>query len=240
MVQKKEVRMKGLVIAAIVCIAQPLLGKEPQLSCEKKFGEMNWQGIMLHRYRLRAEHFPPTQTFQLIVKSFDGTQTKTFRYTANEKGHLIYQPSERLQGDIYAICPVKRGERITFLMQAEDGEDCYEADLLAFPLEMKSKRGVKLNLELQGEHGEKFFLTAHGLAPHEPIALSLKMDSKEFDLDAKVSYEGDLYTLIQLPAGVSGGEAKLILKRQKEEIVFPFQCGAPAMKYVGACCFEIK
>ena len=65
---------------------------------------MDWQGMKFHRYRLRAENFPPKQNFHLIVKSFDGTQTKTFKYSANERGHLIYEPAKDVQGEIYAIC----------------------------------------------------------------------------------------------------------------------------------------
>ncbi len=113
-------------LAAALFLAHPLIAKEPQLKCEKRFGEMDWQGMKFHRYRLRAENFPPKQNFHLIVKSFDGTQTKTFKYSANDRGHLIYQPSEAIQGEVYAICPVKRGERLTFLMQSEEGEDAYE------------------------------------------------------------------------------------------------------------------
>lgn len=227
-------------VAALI-FAQPLVGKEPQLSCEKKFGEVNWQGIMLHRYCLRAENFPPKQAFRLVVKSFDGTQTKTFKYTANERGHLIYQPTEVIQGNVYAICPVKRGERLTFLMQAEEGEDSYEAELVAFPITWKSKKGVKLNLELQSNHGEKFQLNASGFKPNEAIKLTLQTESKTIDLNAKVSSQGGLSTLVHLPSDLgSGGEAKLILKRANEESEFSFQWGTPALKYVGACCFEIK
>ena len=72
--------MRWPIIAAALFFVQPLIAKEPQLSCEKKFGKMEWQGMQFHRYRLRAENFPPQQTFRLIVKSFDGTQTETFKY----------------------------------------------------------------------------------------------------------------------------------------------------------------
>ncbi len=219
---------------------QLLSAKEPHLSCEKKFGKMDWQGMVFHRYCLRAEHFPPQQTFRLIVKSFDGTQTETFRYYANHRGHLIFQPSEEYDGDIVAICPAMKGERLTFVMKAEDGEETYATEVVPFPLEMKSKKGITLNLEIQGVKGEKFQLFAQGFKPSEPVQLSLHIDGKETDLEAAVTSLGDLYTYVHIPPHAKGDQAELILIRKSEKIVFPFQWGAPALKLVGACCFEIK
>ncbi|MBS0604613.1 MAG: hypothetical protein JSS60_06195 [Verrucomicrobia bacterium] len=232
--------MKWQILAAALILVQPLMGKEPQLSCEKRIGEMNWQGMIFHRYRLKAENFPPRQTFRLIVKSFDGTTTETFKYFANSKGHLILQPPEDVEGEIYAICPAKRGERLTFLMQADEGEDSYEAEVIPFPLEMRSKKGIRLSLELQGEKGEKFLLFAQGFNPCEDVELFLEAQGKKLKQEAQVTSLGDLCAWIQLSTESEGGEAKLVLVRKNEEVVFPFQWGAPALKFVGACCFEIK
>ena len=232
--------MRKYLILAILLLVQPLLAKEPQLRCEKKFGQVDWEGMVFHRYALRAENFPPKQTFRLIVKSFDGTETETFRYYANHRGHLIFQPSEEEMGDIYAICPAKRGERLTFLMQSEKDGKSYSTDIIPFPLEMKSKKGIKLNLELQGERGEKFLLFAQGFDPHEKVRLHLHINEQEIDLKPNVTALGDLHILLHIPLNSEGGEAKLHLSRKNEQVVFPFEWGAPALKLVGACCFEIK
>ena len=63
---------------------------------------------------------------------------------------------------------------------------------------------------------------------------------EKIPLDAEVTQLGDLCRKIQLLEDPIGGEAQVILKRKNEEIVLSFQWGAPALKLVGACCFEIK
>ncbi len=232
--------MRVQIIAAALLLAQPLIAKEPQLSCERKFGEVKWEGKVLRRYALRAKDFPPRQQFRLVFKTFDGTKTKTYSYLANQRGHLIFQPPEYIKGEIYALCPARKGERLTFAMEAESGEETYETDLVPFPLHMRSKKGLRLNLELQGNRGEKFFLFAQGLKPHEKVELFLEIEGKKLPVESTVTSLGDLCAYI-LPSGTEeGGEARLLLVRKNEEVVFPFQWGAPALDYVGACCFEIK
>jgi hypothetical protein len=233
--------MKWLGIAAALCLALPLMGKEPKLRCERKFGKITWQGMVFQRYRLRAEHFPPGQSFRFVVKSFNGIQTETFRYYSNARGHLILDPPEGIEGDIYAVCPARLGERLMFLMCSEEGDDVHETDLVPFPLEMRSKKGIHLALELQGEQGEKFLLFAQGFKPYEEVSLLLQVEEVSIDLRPKVTSLGDLCTPILLPASShSGGGAKLMIRRKSEEVVFPFDWGAPALRCVGACCFEIK
>lgn len=238
--QEIEGRMRWQILFAVVLLTHPLLAKEPQLKCEKKFGQVDWEGMIFHRYALRAENFPPKQTFRLIVKSFDGTETETFRYYANHRGHLIFQPSEKENGDVYAICPAKRGERLTFLMKSENNEEAYSTEIVPFPLEMKSKKGIKLSLELQGEQGEKFLLLARGFNPNEQVRLLLQINGKKTDLKPSVTVLGDLCTHVHIPLNSEEGEAKLVLSRKNEKVVFPFKWGAPALELVGACCFEIK
>jgi hypothetical protein len=227
----------GMCIAAVF-LSQALFAADPQLSCEKLWGQMTWEGMEFHRYKLRAENFPPEKKFLLIVKSFDGTETETFTYNSNKRGHLILQPVEKVDGDIYAICPAKRGERLTFQMKSE--EVSFEADVIPFPLEMKSKKGVLLSLELRGDKGEKFLLFAEGLKANETVELYCNVNDQKIPFDVQATPLGELITLIALPENEEGGEAKLVLKRKREEVVFPFEWGPPALKIVGACCFEIK
>jgi hypothetical protein len=213
---------------------------EPELHCVKNWGEWTWEGMKFHRYHLQAEHFPPNKQYRLIVESFNGVRTETFNFISNKKGHLILvRPDEDYKDEIYAICPAKRGERLTFWMKSE--EDAYCTELVPFPLEMRSKKGIKLNLELRGENGEKFLLFVEELEAYEEIELTLVVDEKQVSLTAReVNEYGELTALIDLPIDSHGGDAKLIVKRKKEQIVFPFHWGVPALKIVGACCFEIN
>ena len=229
----------GFLIAILILI-QGVQAEEPQLRCEKNWGERTWEGMKFHRYHLRAERFPPNKKYRFIVESFDGIRTEIFDYVANKKGHLILiRPDEDYKDEIYAICPAKRGERLTFWMKSE--EDAYFTQLVPFPLEKRSKKGIKLNLELQGGQGEKFLLSAEELESYEEIELFLLIQGKQVQIKTdEANQYGELSAVIDLPTDPHGGEAKLILKRRKEEIVFPFQWGAPALKIVGACCFEIK
>jgi hypothetical protein len=231
--------MRGEFFAVALFLFQNISAAEPQLRCEKNWGERTWEGMKFHRYHLRAEHFPPHKTYLLIVESFDGVRTEAFSYIANQRGHLILIRPEDYEGEIYAICPAKRGERLTFWMKSE--EDAHATQLVPFPLEMKSKKGVRLNLELKGEKGEKFLLTVDHLQPNEEVELFLVIGEQSVLLKPEQTSEfGEFSAMVDLPADPHGGEAKFILKREKEEINFPFQWGAPALKIVGACCFEIK
>jgi hypothetical protein len=120
-------------------------------------------------------------------------------------------------------------------------EDAYFTQIVPFPLAMRSKKGAKLHLELRGEKGEKFLFLVEELESYEEIELFLSIQGEQVLIKTnEVSESGDLSTMINCPTDLHGGEAQLILKRKKEEIVFPFQWGALALKLVGACCFEIK
>jgi hypothetical protein len=222
----------------IIGLSLALAIAQPELICEKKWGEMTWEGMQFKRYRLRAEHFPPGKKFQLIIKSFDGFQMETYDYLCNKKGHLILQPGEDVEGDIYAVCPAVRGEKFTFIMHSENGD--VETDIVPFPLEMKSKKGVKLQLELQGTQGEKFSLFATGLEPKEAVELLCEYNDQKLPIHTEVTPLGDLVVSIDFPADGSGGEAKLILNRNSEQIVFPFQWGSAANAVIGALCLEIR
>lgn len=230
---------KGIICWVLVGVAFPLTCLEPQLSCERKWGEMEWEGLTFHRYCLRAKSFPQDKKFHLIVKSYGGIQTETFTYLANRKGHLILQPKEGEKGDLYAVCPVKKGEKLTFIMRSEDLQEEVSVDVIPFPIQMKSRKGVELTLELQGEKGEEFSLRATHLKKGEKVSLSYQYGGKQHGLTPVVNEHGELVTTLTFPNGESG-KAQLILKREEEEILVNFDWGESALKWVGACCLQIK
>ncbi|MES2122775.1 MAG: hypothetical protein V4492_08380 [Chlamydiota bacterium] len=226
-------------IAPFVFATQILCAVDPYLYCEKRWGELEWQGMTFRRYSLRAEGFPREKLYQLLVKNFDGSHTETFFYRANNRGHLILEPIKEIEDGAYAICPVKRGERLTFIMRSEDKEEHIIADVVPFPIETKSKKGVKVHLELMGNLGEEFLLTAEGFLPGEEIQVSCYYNDSIIGLHPAIDEKGKLRAVITLPED-SEGTATLIVHRNAEEIVLSFDWGAPALKLVGACCLEVK
>jgi hypothetical protein len=232
--------MRMILLGAALLLAQRLLAGEPDLRCEKNWGEMRWEGMTFHRYHLRAKDFPPDKTYKLIVENCDGVRTETFDYKVNKRGNLILvRPDEDYKDDIYLICSAKRGEKLTFWMQSND--DAHAVELVPFPLTMRSKKGAVLSLELQGEKGEQFLFMAHKMEPCEEVSLFLETkEGRVLVKNGETSEYGEMSALIDLPSDQSGGEAKAVLKRRKEEAALGFVWGPPALKIVGACCFEIK
>lgn len=231
--------MKWGFLALVLWGSQLFGAVEPRLFCEKKWGELEWQGMTFRRYCLRAEGFPQEQLYQLLVKNFDGSHTETFFYRANRRGHLILEPLKEIEDGAYAICPVKKGERLIFIMRSEDQQQHIVADMIPFPIQMRSKKGVELSLELTGEMGQEFVLNAKGFLPGEEIQLSCYYGEGVIGLHPAIDEKGELKAVITMPEE-AGGFAQLIIHRTSEEIVFPFDWGAPALKLVGACCLEVK
>ena len=231
--------MKRIVFAAAIFLSSGLTAADPYICCEKKFGEAKWNGITFQRYALRAENFPADKQYRLIVKTYNGAEARTYTYKSNKKGHLIFQKPENVQSDILAVCPAKRGERLTFLMQGNDGTS-YSAEIIPFPLEVKSKKGAELALELKGEKGELFQFTTKKLKPNEKVELILSYDNEKMVLDSQVSDNGELTTMVAFPHDKKGGDALLTLKRNREEVAFPFEWGEAALDLYGACCFQIR
>jgi len=237
---EEEKNMRIGFFVAVPLLAQALVAGEPELRCEKNWGEVQWKGMTFHRYHLRANDFPPNKTYRLVVENFDGVRTEAFDYVANKKGHLILvRPDDNFRDDIYLICSAMRGERLTFLMESKD--DSYVAELIPFPLEARSKKGAKLSLELRGEKGNKFLFIAENLKPYEDVELFLEVKKQRAFVKTNGTSEwGELSAIIELLDDPHGEEAKLILKREKEEAALGFVWGPPALRIVGACCFEMK
>jgi hypothetical protein len=233
--------MKWIASLGFICVFGAIDAKEPRLSCEHKWGQVTWEGLVLKRYQLRAHHFPPGEQFHLVVKSFDGMQTETFTYEANQRGHLILKPVDHIQGEIYAICPLKRGERLTFYMLSDDKTKQYASDVIAFPIEMKSRREARLSMELMGEEGERFLLKGESFDSRELLEVRYRFGTEEERHEINASEWGTIEEIITVPSTARAlKQGKVIIKRKREEITFPFNCNQEALKIVGACCIEIR
>jgi hypothetical protein len=192
------------------------------------------------RYRLRADHFPEGNRFNLCVKWFNGEEAETFDYIANRKGHLVL--SEKREDPLYALCPLKRGERIQFVMRSRDDPKFFkEASIVPFPMEMISKSRVHLSLELQGQWGEFFLLQGSGFIPNEKVEIYYELADYSRSYALIASEEGDISLPVSFDKqGFEGGLCTLKCKRASEEIYFPFHAGKEALEIVGGFVLEIR
>ena len=75
-------------------------------------------------------------------------------------------------------------------MQAEEGEDAFEADVVPFPARNEVKKGAQTtNGAARGTRGEVPAFRPW-VYPNEPISLLLKVEGRELALDAKVDEPG--------------------------------------------------
>jgi len=232
--------MKATWIFLFLCCAS-LYAHEPQLKCEKKWGEIDFQGKRVMRYRLRANHFPRGMRFRLFVKWFNGEEADIFTYKANQKGHLILEQMRR--DPTYALCPLKNGERLFFVMKAEDGSPLStQISIVPFPIALKTKSGLNLSLELQDPEGEVFQLHGEGFCSGEVFELTTLAEGKEHNYSVIASSQG----VIDFPVKLSlsdrdGGDCSLIISRSnKERVMLPFKAGRAALSLAGAFALEIK
>ena len=215
--------------------------KTPQLECEKRWGEMKYKGKRIVRYRLRGSGFPEGNRFRLVVKWFNGEEADTYSYVANRHGYLILE--DDVQDDpIYALCPLKKGERIAFLMRCEeDPACCPEASVVPFPLAYKTKSGLKLSLELKGDDGEAFRLLGRGFSSQESFEINFSFQGKDYRHSLIASSEGRVdFPLVLELDDRDGGECDLHIKRAKEDVVFPFLVGRAALELAGGFALEIR
>jgi hypothetical protein len=213
----------------------------PWFKCEKKWGEAKFQGKRIVRYRLRGGHFPQGQRFLLIVKWFNGEEAELFTYVANRKGYLILE-EDRRDDPIYALCPLKKGERVTFVMRTQDNASILaETSVVPFPNSLKTESGVKLSLELQSQEGDAFCLLGKGLDSEEPCEMVFSFQGKEYHYFLKASSEGRIYLPFTFALDdIDGGGCFLTLQRKNEKIILPFYAGRAASRLVGGFALEIR
>jgi len=213
----------------------------PWFKCEKKWGEAKVQGRRIVRYRLRGNNFPQGQRFLLTIKWFNGEEAEMFAYMANRRGYLILE-EDRRDDPIYALCPLKKGERIAFLMRSEeDPSFLAQTSVVPFPLSLKTKSGLKLSLELQAQDGSSFCLFGRGFQPGETCGMDFSFQGKDYHYSLIASSEGRVNFPFTFELDDrDGGECSLILKRVNEEIIFPFQAGRAALGLIGGFALEIR
>lgn len=223
----------------LFCVS--LYAHEPELECEKKWGEIDFQGKRVMRYRLRANHFPRGMRFRLFVKWFNGEEADIFTYKANQKGHLILEQIRR--DPTYALCPLKNGERLFFVMKAEDDSALSaEISIVPFPIALKTKSGLDLSLELQDQEGEVFQLHGEGFCSGEVFQLTTLVEGKEHNYSIIASSQGVIDFPLKLAlSDHDGGNCSLTINRtNKESVLFPFKAGRAALSLAGAFALEIK
>src|SRR5579862_925327 len=206
----------------------------PWFKCEKRWGEAKVQGKRIVRYRLRGNNFPQGQRFLLVVKWFNGEEAETFAYVANRRGCLILE-EDRRDDPLYALCPLKKGERIAFVMRSENDPSFFaETSVVPFPLSLKTKSGLKLSLELKAQEGNSFCLAGRGFNPGENCEMHFSFQGKDYHYSLTASSQGRInFPFTFELEDREGGTCSLILKRKNEEISFPFQAGRTALKLVG-------
>lgn len=234
--------MKFILCILVSCVLSLLCaGQEPRLECEKRWGEAKYKGKRIVRYRLRGNGFPEGNRFRLVVKWFNGEEADTYSYIASRSGHLLLEEG-RQDEPIYALCPLKRGERIAFLMRCEeDPSCCAEASVVPFPLAYKTKSGLKISLELKGEDGDAFRLLGRGFLPQEHFEISTLFQKKNCKYSLIASSEGKVdFPLIFELDDREGGECTATLKRAEEEVIFSFLAGRAALELAGGFVLEIR
>ncbi len=212
---------------------------EPWLECEKKWGEIQFYGKQMKRYRLRANDFPEGKRFRLVVKWSTGEEAETFSYVANRKGHLILETKDIKNDPLYAVCPLKKGERIEFVMRAEDDPSFFvTTSLIPFPNEMKTKSGLELSLELKGQEGESFIFHGKGFKAKEQFEVVFTFQGVEQRLEMVATEEGSVY--VPFDVNLHDKEGLLTIRREREDVEFPIQTGASALGLAGGFCLEIQ
>ena len=228
------------VIMSLILLCSMGFVDGPSLECEKKWGEIKFYGKQMKRYRLRANHFPEGKRFQLVVKWFSGEEADTFTYVANHRGHLILETKDAKKDPLYAVCPLKKGERIEFMMKAEDDPSFLIAtSIIPFPDELKTKSGLELSLELRGQEGEAFIFHGKGFKAGEVFELVSTFQGVDQSFPVIASSDGTVYFPFQVKLA-ENNDGMLTIRREREDVEFPVQAGRPALGLAGGFCLEIQ
>src|SRR5690348_3823238 len=233
--------VKTVLLALVFLLSSIHLGAQPRLECEKKWGEAKFKGKKIKRYRLRGSDFPQGDRFRLYVKWFNGEEAETFAYVSNHRGYLILD-EELAEDPLYALCPLKLGERIAFLMRSEEDPSFnIETSVIPFPLEFKTDKGARISLELKGQDAEAFLLQGRKFHPRESFVLRSSFQGKDNRYFLIASADGTVtFPFILDLDDLDGGECLLTVKRKGEEHVISFRAGRAALGLAGGFALKIR
>lgn len=233
-------RIYSFICVYFLClIASAHASEAPKLVCQQKWKEMEFEGMKIHLYRLRAEAFPQGNQYQLMIRTVDGATTPTFNYVANAKGHLIVnEPSDVLQAAPYIVTPLRRGERVGYGMRCFQDMQEYYTDMVPFPNKMV-KGKLQVFVDLLDINGLSFICRAVGFEPKESVQLLVNFADHVVQHDCVVSATGTLVCPIDAQC-VGSGDATLKILRAQETVSLSFPWGKKAGEFVGASCLEIK
>jgi hypothetical protein len=213
----------------------------PYLYCQKKWGELKWEGLKIQVLKLRAEQFPPGKTYTLFIRNCDGSETQVFNYTANKKGHLIIDIDKELkQGAPFAVTPLRKGEKVSYCMYSPDRSEKITTSIIPFPIEA-STDFTTVSLELLDPKGEAFVCVGKGFTPGETVQVICTCGDQVIQEVLSIDGSGSFnYLLNPSVKDQETGTAKVTVKRQNEQISVPFVWGRQAQEFVGAICLQIN
>jgi hypothetical protein len=230
-----------LLLVAQVAVQADQEHQRPYLYCQKKWGELKWEGLKIQVLKLRAEKFPVGKTYTLFIQNCDGSETQIFNYTANKKGHLIVDITEELKkGAPFAITPLRKGEKVSYCMYSPDRSEKFTASIIPFPLQA-SKDFTSIALELVDTNADSFLCVGKGFIPGEQVKLTCvsgaKVTEEWLTIDEKGEFQQPVSPRLE---GQETGKAKVSVKRKYEEIKLPFSWGRQGQEFVGAICLQIS
>ncbi len=213
----------------------------PYLYCQRKWGELKWEGLKIQVLKLRAEQFPPGGTYTLFIRNCDGSETQVFDYTANKKGHLILDIDKKLKhGAPFAITPLRKGEKVSYCMYSPDRSEKIITSIVPFPIEA-SKDFSTVSLELLDPKGEAFVCIGKGFMPGETVEIVCASGDRISKEALLIDGNGGFSCLLGPSINnQETGMARVTVKRQNEQISVPFAWGRQAQEFVGAICLQIN
>lgn len=237
----RSLHMLIAVLAFQVCLYGDQEYQGPYLYCQKKWGELKWEGLKIQVLKLRAEQFPPGKTYTLFIRNCDGSETQVFNYTANKKGHLIIDIDNELKkGAPFAVTPLRKGEKVSYCMYSPDRSEKFTTSIIPFPIEA-SKDFTTVSLELLDPKGEAFVCIGKGFMPGETVQVVCTSGDRVSQEVISVDENGRFnYLLWPSVKDQETGSAKVTVKRQNEQITVPFVWGRQAQEFVGAICLQIN
>lgn len=224
----------------------PLSAEEPYLYCQRKWKELDLEGLKVQIFKLRAEEFPPGDEYTLFIRNCDGSETEVFGYKANKKGHLIVQMSQELKkGAPFAVTPLRQGERISYCMKKkcqQEGAEAFQeyiASLVPFPIQV-TRGDALLAIELADAEGKAFICRGEGFSLDETLTFTCRSGNREQSLPVTLSASGTFeYRILPEIPGQFSGKAEVILEQKGRTLSLPLVWGRAAQAFVGAVCLQV-